>query len=168
MGNDDFTVSIDVDPEVGTADSGDLQSDLPSLFIAIAAAAAARNTAIALIIDEMQYLSEKEFGALITAVHAVGQKQLPLILIGAGLPQLVGFAGKAKSYAERLFNYPKVGPLIGKDAEDALRKPVQDQGVDFSSDAIDEILRITSGYPYFLQEWGYETWNYCGENPDHD
>lgn len=161
IGNEALNVSFDVDPEVGSADSGDLQSDLTFLLTAIAEAAASRGTAVALIIDEMQYLAEAEFAALITALHAVGQKQLPLVLVGAGLPQLVGLAGKAKSYAERLFHYPNIGPLNIHDASDALQNPVQQQNVSFEHAAIDEIIRLTKGYPYFLQEWGYEAWNFA-------
>jgi hypothetical protein len=138
---------------------------LANLFTSVAEAAKSRKTAVALIIDEMQYLREKEFGALIAAIHQVGQKQLPLILIGAGLPQLVGLAGRAKSYAERLFDFPKIGPLSEKEAEQALRKPVQDQGIDFTPEAIQQIVLTASGYPYFLQEWGYEAWNYSDRSP---
>lgn len=165
IGHDDLNVSFNVDPEVGVADSGHLQADLVTLFVAISEAAFARQTGIVLIIDEMQYLDENEFGALITAIHAVGQKQLPLLVIGAGLPQLVGLAGKAKSYAERLFNYPKVGPLNIDDAKEALCEPVEAQGVAFEPAAIDEIIKLTEGYPYFLQEWGYEAWNYAQHSP---
>jgi hypothetical protein len=165
LGSEMFNISIDVDPEPGVADSGDLQIDLPTLFTAIAEAAAARKTAIALIIDEMQYLSEKEFAALITAIHLVGQKNLPLLLIGAGLPQLVGLAGKAKSYAERLFSYPKIGRLSDEEAKEALCHPVQEQGVEYEDKAIEEIIKLTQGYPYFLQEWGYETWNFSEKSP---
>ncbi|MBF0492374.1 MAG: AAA family ATPase [Deltaproteobacteria bacterium] len=165
LGNENFNVSLDVEPETGTADSGNLESDLSALFIALGEAAAARQTGIALIIDEIQYISEKEFGALIMAIHAVGQKQLPVVLIGAGLPQVVGLAGKAKSYAERLFNYPDIGPLEDKDAAEALNVPVQQQGVKFHPDAIQSILKTTKGYPYFIQEWGYETWNFAKQSP---
>jgi hypothetical protein len=165
LGNDDFNVSLDVDAETGTADSGDLEADLPALLSVVAAAAAARKTAIALVIDEMQYLPEKEFGALIMALHQVAQKKLPLVVFGAGLPQLVGLAGKAKSYAERLFNYPPIGALPAGDAAEALNKPVRDQGVAFDPKAVDAIIRTTHGYPYFLQEWGYETWNYAQKSP---
>ncbi len=152
-------ISLDIDPEVGAADSGDLESDLPVLLEAIAEAAQDRKTAIAIIIDEIQYLSEKEFSALIMAVHRISQKQLPLILVGAGLPQLVGLAGRSKSYAERLFDYPKVGPLNYEDAIIAIQEPVKEQGVSFTREALDEIISKTEGYPYFLQEWGYQAWN---------
>lgn len=165
IGNEMFNINIDVDPEIGVADSGNIQMDLPTLFIAVAQAAAARKTAIVLIIDEMQYLSEKEFAALITAIHLIGQKKLPFILIGAGLPQLVGLAGKAKSYAERLFSYPNIGRLSDEDAKEALCNPVQEQGVEYQPEAIEEIIRLTQGYPYFLQEWGYETWNFSEKSP---
>ena len=97
MGN--FEIGLDIDPERGTADSGDLEADLPELLLAIAQAAAARQTAIAIIIDEVQYLPEDELSALIMAIHRITQKQLPLVLIGAGLPQLVGHTGRSKSYA---------------------------------------------------------------------
>ena len=165
VGNDDFNVSLDVDAETGTADSGDLEADLSELLSVVATAAAARKTAIALVIDEMQYLPEKEFGALIMALHQIAQKQLPLVVFGAGLPQLVGLAGRAKSYAERLFNYPPIGALPESDAAEALNKPVRDQGVEFEPEAVAAIIRTTRGYPYFLQEWGYETWNYTPESP---
>ncbi|MBI5138990.1 ATP-binding protein [Candidatus Nomurabacteria bacterium] len=112
----DIEFSLDVDPETGTADSGDLEFDLPPLFEAIAEAAADRKVAIAIIIDELQYLSENELSALIMAVHRISQRSLPLVLVGAGLPQLVGLAGKSKSYAERLFDFPLVGPLNKQDA----------------------------------------------------
>jgi AAA+ ATPase superfamily predicted ATPase len=155
----DIEISLDIDPELGSADSGDLESDLPILLEAIAEAAEARGTAIAIIIDEIQYLSEKEFSALIMAIHKISQRQLPLLLVGAGLPQLVGLAGRSKSYAERLFDYPKIGPLNRTDAILALQEPVKDQGANFTDDALDEIILKTEGYPYFLQEWGYHSWN---------
>jgi hypothetical protein len=113
----------------------------------------------------MQYLSEKEFRAIITAIHAVSQRQLPVILFGAGLPQLVGLAGKAKSYAERLFLFPELGPLSPNDAVEALRAPVQSQQVDFADDALEKIYELTEGYPYFIQEWGYELWNLSAISP---
>ena len=155
----DLEFSIDIDAEIGEADSGDLEVDLAALFVAIGEAAKDRNTAVAIIIDELQYLDEKELSALIMAMHRVSQESLPLILIGAGLPQLVGKAGNSKSYAERLFSYPEVGALTKEDAKIALQQPVTELEVNFSSEALDEIYRITKGYPYFLQEWGYHAWN---------
>jgi hypothetical protein len=161
----DLEIGIDVDPETGTADSGSLEADLSQVFIALGEAAQDRGAAVALIIDEMQYLSEEELSALIMAMHQISQRQLPVVLIGAGLPQLVALAGRSKSYAERLFQFPEVGALQPVDAVVALQEPVQDQGVRFSDDALQEIIRQTKGYPYFLQEWGYQAWNLAAASP---
>jgi hypothetical protein len=161
----DVEIGLGIDPAKGTADSGDLESDLADLFEAIGRAAKARNTAVAIIIDELQYVKEQEFSALIMAVHRVSQKQLPLILIGAGRPQLVGLAGKAKSYAERLFDYPLVDALTAKDAAAALREPARREGVEFQAAALKLAVQLTRGYPYFLQEWGYHSWNIAKSSP---
>lgn len=152
-------IGLDIDPEKGTADSGDLEVDLTQMFIALGEAAKDRQTAIAIIIDELQYLKEEELSALIMAVHKIAQKTLPLIIFGGGLPQLVGKAGRAKSYAERLFNYPTIGPLNENDAREALQNPAEKEGASFNQDALSEIFKVTQGYPYFLQEWGYHAWN---------
>jgi hypothetical protein len=161
----DVEVYLDIDPEVGTADSGNLESDLSLLLEAIAEAAADRKTAIAIIIDELQYLPENELGALIMAIHKIAQKRLPLALVGAGLPQLVGITGKAKSYAERLFDFPKIGPLEEADAVAALVVPTKEQDVIITEDALKELIKQTQGYPYFLQEWGYQSWNLAKKSP---
>ena len=153
---------LDIEPERGTADSGDLEVDLSNLFIAVAEAVQDRGTALAILIDEIQYLSIKELSALIMGMHKMQQRQLPLVLIGAGLPILTRLAGESKSYTERLFEFPSIGPLSETDATKALRDPVVRAGVDFSDDAIKEIFRLTQGYPYFIQEWGYQSWNHAG------
>ena len=158
-------VGMDIDPEKGTADSGDLEADLADLFVVVGEAAQDRNTAVALIVDEIQYLSENEMSALIMAIHRVSQRQLPMVLVGAGLPQLIGLAGRSKSYAERLFSYPYVGPLSASDAKEALRGPVAQQHVAFTEEALDELATVTHGYPYFLQEWGYAAWNLAPASP---
>ena len=150
----DITVGLDIDPERGSADSGDLEIDLPELFVAIAEAAADRKTAVAFLIDEIQYFDQKELGALIVAMHKLQQRQLPMVLVSAGLPILPGLAGEAKSYAERLFSFPKVGALSAEDVKRALQEPAQAVGVTFGDDALDEVFQVTRGYPYFLQEWG--------------
>lgn len=160
-----FSLGIDIDAERGAADSGDLESDLSELFIALGEAAKDRSTAIAIIVDEMQYLSDEELSSLIMSVHKISQKSLPLIVIGAGLPQLLGKAGNAKSYAERLFDYPEVGSLDNSDAKRALQEPAENLGVSFTEEALDEILKITEKYPYFLQEWGYQSWLTAKESP---
>ena len=152
-------IGLDIDPETGVADSGDLEADLPALFVAIGEAARARKTAVAIIVDELQYRSEIEFSALIMALHKIAQKGLPLILVGAGLPQVVGLAGRSKSYAERLLDYPEIGPLSETDAAKALAEPAERAGITFTAEALAAIYAQTRGYPYFLQEWGYQAWN---------
>jgi len=161
----DLDIGIDIEPEAGSADSGDLEVDLPSLFMAVAEAAAERSTAIAIFIDEIQYFNTTELSALIMAMHKMQQRQLPLVLIGAGLSILPGLAGESKSYAERLFNFPDIGPLSQADALKALQDPVQEVGESFSDDALKEIFQLTKGYPYFLQEWGYQAWNQAVASP---
>jgi len=156
---------LNIDPERGTADSGDLEADLPELLIAIGEAAQDRNTAVAIIIDEIQYLKEKEMSALIMAIHLISQRKLPVVLIGAGLSQLIGLTGHSKSYAERLFRYHNIGPLSESEAINALQTPALSQGVRFTDEALRELVRITCGYPYFLQEWGYGVWNAATDSP---
>lgn len=152
-------VSLSVDPEQGVADSGDLESDLPELFVRVGEAAKAAGKPWTLLIDEVQYLQQVDLAALIVALHKISQKELPVLFFGAGLPQVAALSGDAKSYAERLFHYPAVGPLLPEDAKTAISQPVKDEGESISNDALDEIVLKTQGYPYFLQEWGYQCWN---------
>lgn len=161
----DVTIGLDIEPERGAADSGDLEIDLPNLFVALAEAAEDRKSAIAIFIDEIQYFTQKELGALIMAMHKIQQRQLPLVLLGTGLPILPGLAGDSKSYAERFFNFPDIGALSETDAAKALNDPAQVEGVVFEPDALVEIYRMTKGYPYFLQEWGYQSWNHAKASP---
>jgi hypothetical protein len=158
-------IEFGVRAEQGTADSGHLESDLPEVLLSLATAAKEAGNPVALFIDEVQYLSTSDLGALIVSVHKVGQKGLPFVVFGAGLPQLAALAGEAKSYAERLFNYPAVGPLMGDSARDAVREPIKREGVQISEDALAMILEKTRGYPYFLQEWGHHTWNVATASP---
>lgn len=158
-------LGLDIDAEKGTADSGDLEIDLPDLFTAVAEAAAEQGTCLAVMIDEIQYLNKKELGALIMSMHRMQQRQLPLVLLGAGLPILPGLAGESKSYAERLFSFPDVGALSASDTSRALQDPVKQYRVEFDEAAVREIYRLTQGYPYFLQEWGYQAWNRAEVSP---
>lgn len=155
----DLEVGLDIEPERGTADSGDIQIDLPNLLVALAEAAEERKTAVAIFIDEIQYFKTTELGALIMSLHRMQQRLLPLILIGAGLPTLPALAGESKSYAERLLDFPAIGPLERADAFLALQDPVTVEGATFEEGALVEIFNQTKGYPYFLQEWGYQAWN---------
>ena len=150
---DDIEVGLDFDPEPGLADNGDLETDLQTLLEAVGAAAKAETTCVALFVDELQYVNEDELAALITALHRTAQRQLPVIMLGAGLPQVRGRMGKAKSYAERLFEFPEIGALSTADAKRAISKPAQAEGVTIEDDALEAIIDQTRCYPYFLQEW---------------
>ena len=161
----DVDIGLDIEPEQGAADSGDLEVDLPSLFVAVAEAAQERGAAVAILIDEIQYFSSSELSALIMAMHKMQQRQLPLALIAAGLPILPGLMGESKSYAERLFSFPEIGPLPEADASKALQDPVRESGEAFEPAALHEIFQLTRGYPYFLQEWGYQAWNHASTSP---
>jgi AAA ATPase domain len=161
----DIEVGLEFETEEGLADSGDLESDLTELFGAIAGAAADRETAFVIFLDEMQYVAEEQLAALISALHSASQKSLPITMVGAGLPQVVGHTGRAKSYAERLFEFSPIDKLNDFAAQTALRVPAKKAGVVFSDAAVSEILRQTQGYPYFLQEWGKHSWNIADEAP---
>jgi len=161
----DIEVGFDFDPEPGLADNGDLEHDLQALFETVGLAAQAADTAMAIFIDELQYVREDELAALITSLHRTAQRRLPVVLVGAGLPQLRGQMGRAKSYAERLFDFPQIGPLDAPAAKLAIRKPAAAEGVDITDDALALILQETHGYPYFLQEWGKHAWDSATVSP---
>lgn len=165
MKYEDIEIGFDLGSELGMADSGDMEHDLGDLFIALGEAAKSRKTAFVLFIDEIQYIREEHFAALIMAIHKCSQKQLPVILFGAGLPQLVGQAGRAKSYAERLFEYMDIGPLSESAARRAIEMPASERGVAYEPDALKEILKKTRAYPYFLQEWGKHSWDCAKQSP---
>ncbi len=165
MTANDVTFGLDVPPAKGTADSGDLEIDLPALFVAVAEAAADRQRTVILLLDELQYLQERELGALIMAMHQIQQQQLPLVLVGAGLPILPALAGNSKSYAERLFSFPDIGPLAAADCSKALRDPTWAAGVVFEDRALAAVYKLTRGYAYFVQEWGYQAWNAAPASP---
>lgn len=161
----DIEVGLDFEPEPGLADNGDLEHDLQALFEAVGAAARAAETSVVIFIDELQYVEESQLASLITALHRTAQLQLPIVLVGAGLPQLRGRMGRAKSYAERLFEFPEIGPLPPASARIALSNPAKAGGVDFTDDALDLIVKQTQGYPYFLQEWGKHVWDLAAQSP---
>jgi len=159
------SISLEIDPIAGSADSGVLADDVTDLLVAVGEAADDRGRGLLLAIDEVQYLAAEELSALISAVHRTVQLGLPVILVGAGLPQLPGLVGNAKSYAERLFDFPEIGSLNAKDGKRALAVPAKAQGVDFEPEALERLIEYTQGYPYFLQEWGYHVWNAAPESP---
>ncbi len=161
----DIEVGLNFDKETGVADSGDLEIDLIDLLTSLGEVAAENKTAVIIAIDELQYIPEEQLSALITALHRASQKQLPLTIMAAGLPQLLGQMGRAKSYAERLFEFMPVDRLDRAAAADALCKPAEREGIKYTIGAVDEILKQTQGYPYFLQEWGKHVWNIAIESP---
>jgi AAA ATPase domain len=162
---DDVEVGFDFETEKGLADSGDLDSDLADLLNAIGEAAAERKTAFVLFIDELQYVPEKQLAALISALHRVSQNQKPVTLVAAGLPQLLGQMGRAKSYAERLFEFIETTQLDEAAARDAIINPAKDEGAQYKEEAVNEILKQTQCYPYFLQEWGKHSWDIAEQSP---
>lgn len=162
---EDIEVGFDFDPEPGLADNGDLEHDLQALLEVVGAAAKSAGTALIMFVDELQYVQEAELEALIMALHRVSQRQLPVMLVGAGLPQLRGRMGRAKSYAERLFDFPEIGPLNPNAAKQAILKPAADQNVIVEKDALDRIVQETEGYPYFIQEWGKHAWDAADKSP---
>lgn len=159
------SISLGIDPLTGTADSGVLSEDITDLLVEIGRAALDRRRGLLLAVDEVQYLSAEELAALISAIHRTVQLRLPVILVGAGLPQLPGLAGNAKSYAERLFNFPEIGSLEKGEAKEVLSVPAAAEGVELADSSLDRILVYTQGYPYFLQEWGYHVWNAAPSSP---
>jgi hypothetical protein len=161
----DIEVGLDFPPEPGLADNGDLEHDLQDLLETAGSAAKAAKTALVIFVDELQYVPEEQLAALITALHRTAQKKLPVVLVGAGLPQLRGMMGRAKSYAERLFDFPEIGPLSPEAARIAIEKPAMDRAVDVTSEALDLIAEKTHRYPYFLQEWGKHSWECAERSP---
>lgn len=161
----DIEVGLDFEPEPGLADNGNLEHDLQDLITTAGESARAAETVLAMFIDELQYVAEPELAALITALHRATQQRLPVTLVGAGLPQLPGRMGEAKSYAERLFEFPEIGPLAPSDATAALCKPAIEMKVEFHEQAVTKIIEETQGYPYFLQEWGKHAWDVAERSP---
>lgn len=162
---DDFEVALDFEPEAGLADSGDLDADLTDLIVAVGEAARERNSVVILVIDELQYVPEEQLAALISALHRASQRQLPVTMLAAGLPQLLGQMGRAKSYAERLFEFVAVGPLDAAATRDAIRVPIEREGEAIDAAALEAIIVETRGYPYFLQEWGKHSWDAADASP---
>ena len=161
----DISVNLNVEPEPGVADSGDLDFDLPELLGAVGLAAQSSETCVALFIDEMQYCPIDQLQLLLAGLHQATQRQLPLGLIGAGLPQVRGRVGEAKTYAERQFDFYEIGSLSDDEARLALARPAEAEGVHYDTDALAEIVARTQGFPYFLQEWGKHVWNVADLSP---
>ena len=162
----DQQISLEIDPALGLSEGiGILEVDLSDLFIEVGEAAREANSGVLLAVDEMHNLPSEDLTALIMALHRVSQEQLPLTAAGAGLPSLPGLAADAVSYAERLFKYTPINSLKKEDAWLALTRPADEQNIAWSPDALDEVFRLTKGYPYFLQMFGKHAWD-VSKGPD--
>ena len=155
----DLEVGIAPETEPGIADTGNIEYDLPDMFELIGQTAKKGKNAWLLLIDEVQYLNERDLSALIVALHKMAQKGLPVVLVGAGLPQVARLAGSAKSYAERLFLYPTIGTLSADAVENAVVKPLTARNARITPEALAALVKGTRGYPFFIQEWAFNTWN---------
>ena len=156
---------LEIEPQHGIADSGDFAFDLGELLATVAEAAQEKQQGVLLILDEIQYLGEKDLDALIMAMHRMQQDSLPMALFAAGLPFLPGLTGNVKSYAERLIHFQTVGALSPEDSAKAIREPFAEAHVVLTDEAATCIHAKTQGYPYFLQEWGYQLWNAIEASP---
>lgn len=156
---------LDIEALEGHADSNVLSIDLADLFVALGEAAKSKNKCVVLLIDEMQFLDSVQLEAIIEALHRVTQEDLPVTLVGAALPQIAELAGNAKSYAERLFVFRQIGNLSKMETYAALQRPAEEENVSYTSEALDKVYELTEGYPYFIQELGYATWN-VAEGPE--
>jgi hypothetical protein len=161
----ELTFGLDVDAAEGLADSGSLGEDLTDVLVALGEAAQEQDRGVVFLFDEVQFLSLAELEALIAALHKTVQRQLPITLVGAGLPQLPRLAGEAKSYAERLFQFPMIGRLSEDEAARALTEPAATLSVEFTDEAVGAIVEYTEGYPYFLQGYGKLVWEHAYESP---
>jgi len=154
----DIAFRFDVEALEGVADSGDLAEDMRDLLVEVGAAAQANGSGFALILDEMQHLAKSDLEALIVGLYRAKQKNLPVALVGGGLPLLPELTGEAKSYAERGFEFRKIGALDDEAAAAALEEPARGQGVNWQPKAVERVVHLTEGYPYFLQEYGRAAW----------
>lgn len=154
-----ITTGLDVEAAEGFADSNNLELDLTELLVAIGEAAQERGRGVVLLLDEVQFLSDRQLESLIVALHKIVQRSLPVTMVGAGLPQIAELAGDAKSYAERLFKFPEIGNLDSASAREALNGPAQAEDASFDERALRKALDITGRYPYFIQELGSAAWS---------
>lgn len=160
QGDVEYSFSMkDIQPAYGTADTGQFENDLKEILVSLGVVAKKTENMVCFFIDEVQYLKQEELTALITALHRINQKQLPILIFAAGLPKIAKLAGDSKSYAERLFEFVSIDSLKYEDAKQALIHPAEAQGVSYSEDAIEYIVKITGGYPYFIQEYGKQAWD---------
>lgn len=160
-----LSASWDAETLEGSGDNGDLRLDLTDVLIAIGEVAREQETGVVLLIDEVQFLDQEQLESLIQAIHKTVQRKLPVTFVGAGLPQIAELAGDAKSYAERLFKFPRIESLSDADARRALADPAALEDASFTDDALNLAVEITQGYPYFVQELGAQVWTIAQSSP---
>lgn len=151
-------ISIEVNPANGISDTGNLANDMTELFLALGVIAQKQNKGVVLFIDEIQYIKDSEFEALMEAIHRTNQKNYPIVIFSAGLPKIAKIAGDVKSYAERLFDFIEIDSLNNEEAKLALIEPAKRFQINYTDEAVNKIIEITQGYPYFLQEYGKWVW----------
>lgn len=156
---------IELAVDLRKADEGTIARDLSELFLQVGAAAASKGTGVVFLLDEVQFANEIQYRSIITALHRATQKNMPITLAAAGLPQIPRLTGEARSYAERLFSFPVIANLSASDATAALVGPARQQHVDYEQAAIDLALSWTGGYPFYIQQLGKHAWNLADRSP---
>ncbi len=151
-------ISIEVNSANGISDTGNLANDMTELFLALGVIAQKQKKGVVLFIDEVQYIKDDEFEALMEAIHRTNQKNYPIVIFSAGLPKIAKIAGDVKSYAERLFDFIEIDSLNNEEAKLALIEPAKRFQINYTDEAVNKIIEITQGYPYFLQEYGKWVW----------
>ena len=162
---DGTSVTVSAEPLAGLADSGMISEDLTDLLVAVGEAARSCDSGLLMAIDELQYLKEVDMAAVVGSTHRTVQLGLPVVVAGAGLPQVPALLGEARTYAERLFEFPEIGYLSDGDATAAVVLPAAELDVEFEDAAVARIVTESDRYPYFLQEWGYHAWNAAPASP---
>lgn len=160
-----LSARIDVEAATGTADSGDPERDLAVLLVEVGQVAQAGGTGAVFFLDEMQGLNETALAAVCMAMNRVGQRELPVALVGAGLPPLPRLLRMAKPYAERMFGYHELDRLSDAEARTALVGPAGQHDVTYEAEAVELIVSASAGYPHFIQEYGRVLWNEVERSP---
>lgn len=159
------SVGVEIETCAGRGESGNLECDLSDVLMSAARAAKKAGTAIGLYVDELQNMRLATLSGIIVSLHHAAQELLPLYLIGSGLPTLRGLVAKSKTYAERMFAYEEIGALDAQASADAIRKPMKTMGVDIEDKALASIFKMSGGYPFSLQECGYQVWQAAEKSP---
>ncbi len=156
---------IEISVDTKRADEATMTRDLSDLFVALGKAAHGKSSGVVFLIDEVQFADEAEFRAVISALHRATQRSLPITMAAAGLPQIPRLTGEARSYAERLFDFPVIANLDPESATAALVEPARARSVDYNKVAVTSALDWTGGYPFYIQQLGKHAWNLAEHSP---